>query len=305
LRVGLYYSLPDWNHPNYPRFEEADKPYPRGAYRRPSEGDWALYLEYVRGQLTELLTNYGPIDLVWFDGDWERTAEEWDAPGIRALVRSLQPDAIVNDRLPGQGDYVTPEQALPTEPPAGPWEMCLTMNKGWAWRPADGDYKPARRIARYFAEAAAQGGNLLLNVSPKGDGSLPEVQVARLKELGAWTASHGESVIGVEPPGPGIQFYGPVTRRGSRLYLHLVMRPTDRLALRGVPVWLVRRVWLLGREVDLEYERNVDVQSGPDSPEDALGELLIDAGEPTGALHDVVAIDFDRLGTTGWHQMAK
>ncbi len=305
LRVGLYYSLPDWAHPNYPPFEEADKPYPRGAYRRPPGQDWALYLEYLRGQLTELLTNYGPIDLVWFDGDWERTAEEWDAPGIRALVRSLQPDAIVNDRLPGQGDYVTPEQALPTEPPAGPWEMCLTMNKGWAWRPADGDYKPARRIARYFAEAAAQGGNLLLNVSPKGDGSLPEVQVARLKELGAWTASHGESVIGVEPPGPGIQFYGPVTRRGSRLYLHLVMRPTDRLALRGVPVWLVRRVWLLGREVDLEYERNVDVQSGPDSPEDALGELLIDAGEPTGALHDVVAIDFDRLGTTGWHQMAK
>ncbi len=298
LRIGLYYSLPDWNHPNYPRFEEADKPYPRGAYRRPPERDWALYLDYLRGQLTELLTNYGPIDLVWFDGDWERTAQEWDAPGIRALVRSLQPGAIVNDRLPGQGDYVTPEQALPTRPPAGPWEMCLTMNKGWGWRPADSDYKPARRIARYLAEVAAQGGNLLLNLSPKGDGSLPDVQVARLKELGTWIASHGESVVGVEPAGPGVHFYGPVTRRGSQLYLHLVMRPTDRLVLRGVPVWRIRRVWLLGREVDLEYERNIDVQAGPDSRKDALGEVLIDVGEPTGALHDVVAVDFDGLGTT-------
>jgi alpha-L-fucosidase len=105
-------------------------------------------------------------------------------------------------------------------------------------------------------------------------------------------------VIGVEPAGPSVQFYGPVTRRGSRLYLHLVMRPTDRLALRGVPVWRIRRVTLLGREVELGYEPNIDVQSGPDSPEDALGEVLIDAGEPTGALHDVVAVDFDRLGTT-------
>ncbi len=296
LRVGLYYSLSDWHHPDYPRFEETDKPYPRAAYRRPPARDWARYLEYVRGQLTELLTNYGPIDLVWFDGDWERTAQEWDAPGIRSLIRSLQPGAIVNDRLPGQGDYVTPEQALPTEPPGGPWEMCLTMNKGWGWRPSDGDYKPARRIARYLAEVAAQGGNLLLNVSPKGDGSLPEVQVARLAEIGAWLASHGESVIGVGPAGRRVQFYGPVTRRGSRLYLHLVMRPTDLLTLRHVPVWRIRRVSLLGRPGELGFEHNLDVQAGPDASADTLGEVLIDAGEPTGALHDVVAVDFDRLG---------
>ena len=295
LRVGLYYSLSDWAHPNYPRFEETDKPYPRGDYRRPSAKEWELYLGYVKGQITELLTNYGTIDLVWFDGDWERTAEEWDAPGIRALIRSLQTDAIVNDRLPGQGDYVTQEQALPSKRPGGPWEMCLTMNKGWGWRPSDRDYKPACRIARYLAEVAAQGGNLLLNLSPKGDGSLPEVQVARLKELGAWIASHGESVIGGEPAVPPVHFYGPVTRRGSRLYLHLVMRPTDLLTLRGVPIWRIRRVTLLGREVELAYEHNMDVQDGTEAAQDVLGEVLVDAGEPTGALHDVIAIDFDRL----------
>ena len=150
-------------------------------------------------------------------------------------------------------------------------------------------------VLRYSQERAYEKYPLLLNISPKGDGSLPEAQVARLKELGAWLATHGESVIGVGPVKPPVQFYGPVTRRGSRLYLHLVMRPTDLLAVRGVPVRRVRRVTLLGREVDLGYETNLEVSSGPGSAEDTLGEMLIGAGEPTGALHDVVAIDFDRL----------
>jgi alpha-L-fucosidase len=92
-----------------------------------------------------------------------------------------------------------------------------------------------------------------------------------------------------------VKFYGPVTRRGSRLYLHLIMRPTDLLTLRQVPVWRIQRVTLLGRPGELRYEHNMDVQAGPDSSDDALGEVLIDAGEPTGALHDVVAVDFDRL----------
>jgi alpha-L-fucosidase len=132
-------------------------------------------------------------------------------------------------------------------------------------------------------------------LSPKGDGSLPEVQVARLKELGAWIASHGESVIGVSPASPSVDFYGPVTRRASRLYLHLVMRPNDLLTLRGVPIWRIRRVTLLGSEVELAYEHNMDVQDGTDPDQDILGEVLIDAGEPTGALHDVIAVDFDHL----------
>ena len=296
LRVGFYYSLSDWRHPDYPPFEESDKPYPHAEYRRPSPEAWERYIDYLKGQITELLTNYGPVDLLWFDGEWERTAEEWHAAEVRELITKLQPGTIVNDRLPGQGDYVTPEQALPTVPPDGPWEMCLTMNSGWGWLPDDDNYKSAGRLAQYLAEAAARGGNLLLNVSPQGDGALPGIQVARLKELGGWLATHGESVIGVTRAGPAVQFYGPVTRRDARLYLHLVMRPTGQLTVRGVPVGRIRRITLLGCETPLPFETNLEVHAEQRASKEPLGEVLIGAGEPTGALHDVVAIDFEPRG---------
>ena len=294
LKVGLYYSLPDWHHEDYPRFEESDRPYVQGDHRRSSPEAWARYVEYLKGQLTELLTGYGAIDLLWFDGEWERTANEWHAKELGELVRALQPNAIINDRLPGQGDYVTPEQGLPEPLPAGPWELCLTMGKGWGWRTADSDWKSARQIARTLAEVAAHGGNLLLNVSPTGDGSLPEVQVERLHDLRGWVAAHGESVLGVQPAPPYVRFYGPVTRSGPKLYVHLVMRPTEKLSVRGVPVHRVRGVTLLDNGASLPYTTTVEIHAEQHDGDAALGELLIDAGEPSAALHDVVAIEFDR-----------
>jgi alpha-L-fucosidase len=297
MRVGLYYSLSDWNHPDYPRFEESDKPYDHLDQRRPSPEAWARFVRYLKGQLTELLTGYGTIDLVWFDGSWERTAEEWHADELRALIRELQPGAIVNDRLPGQGDYVTPEQSLPPSPPDGPWEMCLTMSEGWGWRPHDTSYKSARRIAQDLAEVTSRGGNLLLNVSPKGDGSLPEPQVERLRELGAWLDAHAESVIGVAPAPPSVQFYGPATlaRSGATLYLHLIARPLEPLVVRGVPIRRIRGVSLLGSGLPLEYDVTTEVFLGLHDLDDesVLGEVRIHLPAATGALHDVVAIAFD------------
>jgi alpha-L-fucosidase len=292
LRVGLYYSLSDWHHPDYPAFTLADRPYSHAAYRRPSAEAWARYLDYLRGQIIELLTRYGQIDLLWFDGDWERTPEEWHARKLRALVTSLQPGAIVNDRLPGEGDYVTPEQGLPTVVPAGPWELCLTMNDSWAYRADDTNYKSAREIARYLVEATSRGGNLLLDVGPRGDGTLPEIEVSLLAQLGEWMRDHAESVKGVKPGPPGVQFYGPTSSRGSRLYLHLVMRPVESLAVRGIPIRRVEQASLLATGERLRYRSNVDVHDESGRGEDVLGELVIDAPEPTGALIDVVAIDF-------------
>ena len=120
--------------------------------------------------------------------------------------------------------------------------------------------------------------------------------MARLKELGGWLASHGESVIEVTRAGRDVQFYGPVTRRDARLYLHLVMRPTGQLTVRGVPVQRIRRITLLGSETPLPFETNLEVHAEQHASAEPLGEVLIGVGAPTAALHDVVAIDFEPAG---------
>lgn len=292
LRVGIYYSLSDWHHPDYPAFEESDKPYAYERYRRPSREAWARYLDYVRAQLSELLTQYGTIDLVWFDGQWERTAEEWDAAGLRRLTASLQPNAIVNDRLPGQGAYDTPEQLMPISSPPRPWELCLTMNDSWGWRPKDTNYKSPRDLARYLADVVSRGGNLLLNVSPTGDGDVPEAQVSRLKELGAWIATQGEAVIGVRPAPSHVDFHGPATVRGNCLYLHLIDQPVENVVVRGIPVRRVRRVSVLGAE-ELRYRMPLAVYDDYLLGPELLAELIIDAPLRSEALITVIVIEFD------------
>ena len=292
LRVGLYYSLSDWHHPDYPAFLEHSKPYAYEQYPRPTPEEWARYLDYVRAQLTELLTNYGKVDLVWFDGQWERTAEEWNAAELRKLVASLQPEAIVNDRLPGQGDYETPEQNMPVVPPPRPWELCLTMNDSWGWRPKDTNYKSARDLAGHLADAVSRGGNLLLNVSPMGDGTVPDAQVSRLKELGAWIATHGGAVIGVRPAPASLDFYGPASVHGNRLYLFLIGQPIEHVVVRGIPVRRVRRVSVLGAE-ELGYRMPIGAYDDHLLGPELLAELIIDAPAPSGALMDVIAIEFD------------
>jgi alpha-L-fucosidase len=161
LRVGFYLSLSDWHHPDYPAFTDDDRPYMRYLGRRPPAEAWARYRNDLFGQVRELLTNYGDVSVMWFDGQWERTVDEWDAPALRALIRDLQPDCLVNDRLPGQGDYTTPEQLVPAVAPAGRWETCLTMNRSWGYVPGDHEYKSARDIVHALCETAGKGGNLL------------------------------------------------------------------------------------------------------------------------------------------------
>lgn len=241
LRVGFYLSLSDWHHPDYPAFTDEDRPYPKYLARR--SATWDRYLDSLFGQLRELLTNYGPVDLLWFDGQWERRPDEWRADELLALIRELRPDCLVTDRLPGSTDVSTPEQAVPARPPDGRWETCLTMNRSWGWIPEDTDYKSSVRLVHTLCETAAKGGNLLLNVSPDGAGAIPPAQAERLAAVGDWMRRHGSAIRGATPGLEPWQFYGPsTTGADGRTYLFVLARPYETVSVRGVPVADVKAV---------------------------------------------------------------
>lgn len=274
LRVGIYYSLCDWHHADYPAFRDEHRPYRFGTVPRPTTDQWARFIEFQFAQMRELMTDYGKIDLVWFDGGWERTPEEWRAREFVALIRELQPGIVINDRLPGQGDYDTPEQFIPPVPPSRRWETCLTMNETWAWNPADARYKSERALVHSLCEVASRGGNLLLNVSPMADGALPAEQIARLDAIAGWMSRYADSIHDSQPGLEPWQFYGPSTRKGERVFLHLVMRPYESVSVRGVPIRRVRSVRELGSGRALEYRGRTTILDQMANA-DPLGELTI------------------------------
>jgi alpha-L-fucosidase len=251
----------------------------------------------MHGQVRELLTGYGPIDVLWFDGGWERTAEQWRSRELHDLIRALQPEILVNDRLPGYGDFDTPEQMIPPVPPGRAWETCMTINESWGHNPSDTRWKSARQLIHTLCEVAGKGGNLLLNVSPMGDGRLPPEQVERLAVLEAWMDRHGESILGT---GPGLepwQFYGPSTRRGDRVYLHLLLRPYEAVTVRGLPVRRVQSVSVLPGGERLETSTRCTVADTLFNA-DPHGELTIRVPETLLDEHaTVIAIDLTSAPT--------
>ncbi|MCY4781495.1 alpha-L-fucosidase [Sphingobacterium sp. UT-1RO-CII-1] len=194
LKTGLYYSLPDWSHPYYDIKTRVRKRYELAAEPKL----WNKYVHYYQQQLEELSQQYSP-DLLWFDGDWEHSATEWEATGTMKLLRNYNPNIIVNSRLHGQGDYETPEQGIPVVKPASRyWELCYTMNDSWGYQPFDKHYKTPNMIVRTLVDCIAMGGNLLLDIGPKADGSIPSEQVAILKELKRWTGKYHEAIYGTK-----------------------------------------------------------------------------------------------------------
>ncbi len=294
IRPGLYFSLPDWHHPDYPAFRDEHRPYSFGLRPRPTPEQWERYLAFLSTQLREILTRYGRIDLLWFDGGWERRADEWRSSELERMVRELQPEIVLNDRLPGVGDYDTPEQHVPDRAPGRPWETCLTMNETWGWNPDDHAWKSPRDLVHALCETAARGGNLLLNVSPRADGSLPPEQLERLDAIGSWLDAHGEAIFDTEPGLEPWQFHGPSTRRGSRFFLLLVLRPYESVAVRGVPIRRIAAARELRTGRDLEFTTRCSV---PDRifNRDPLGEVSIripeDSIDPVATVVELVVGD--------------
>ena len=293
LRVGFYYSLSDWHHPDYPAFREEFKPYVFGrSPPLPSPAQAERFRAYLMGQLRELMTGYGHIDVVWFDGAWERPASWWHPDEIETLLRTLQPQMLINNRLPGVGDFATPEQFIPPTNPGGRWESCLTMNESWGWNPEDHHYKSPRAVVEALCETVGRGGNLLLNVSPRGDGALPPEQRERLDALTTWMSAHAEAIHGTTAGLEPWQFYGPSTRRGNRIYLFLLMRPFDTVTVRGLPVRRVRQVAQLATGTALSFTTRTGVLEQLERDPD--GELVIDmANVDLDRLVPVLAVDVD------------
>ena len=273
--MGLYYSLSDWGHSQYPAFTDDMRPYRFGDYPRPSPGEWTAYRTYVKDQLTELLSWYGPIDLLWFDGQWERSREEWDCADLEAHIRRLAPDIVINDRLIGSGDYRTPEQFIPAQPLKEPWECCMTMCDSWSHVPEDHNYKSVHEIIRTVVEVVAKGGNLLLNVGPRADGSLVPEQAALFAGLAVWMRTNGEAVRGVDPGLEPWQYYGPSTKSGQTVYLFALSEPIEVVTVRGVRVRRVKSVRQLGSETDLRFTYRTAIEDS--MLHDPVGEINIDA----------------------------
>jgi alpha-L-fucosidase len=263
LKVGLYFSHLDWGHPDYASVlppKAADKPddkqyknkygYPQGPQNPEA---WQRFLAFHRGQLKELSERFNP-DLFWFDGDWERSPEQWGFKELRERLKAQNPRVILNSRMGTYGDYDTPEQYLPLVPPKGTWEFCMTINDSWGYQQKDHNYKSVRQVVRMLAECAGMGGNLLLDVGPRSDGSLQPEQVAVLEGLGKWTHKNAEAIYGTVAGLPAGYFYGASTLNKSQdaLYLFFFDKPIDSLALKGVKN-KIKRVSVLGGP-ELEFK---------------------------------------------------
>jgi alpha-L-fucosidase len=282
FRIGLYFSIIDWHHPDYPRYtdETVTKPYTVGSYPRVAPAKWERYRDFMLGQLDELLTGYGDLDILWLDGEFEHTLEEWRFDEIRALIRARQPRALVNDRCLGHGDFATPEQQLPVMAPERPWEVCMTMNGTWGYTEFDDAWKSPAVLLHTLIETVSMGGNLLLNVGPMGDGRLAPQEIERLVALASWRDRHSESLEGVSPGLELWQFHGPSTKRedtsgATRLYLFLVMKPYERIVVRGVNVSRVRSVELLDGSRKLAWTGRPRLQDVHSRSDDPVGELHV------------------------------
>ena len=244
IKLFFYHSQLDWHHPDY---------YPRGRTgndaARPNSGTWTKYLDYMDAQLSELLTNYGEIGGIWFDGWWDRPDAEWRLAKTYALIHKLQPAALIGSNhhrkpFPGE-DFQMFEKDLPghnttgfsgeSEVGALPLETCDTINGAWGFNLTDRRYKSAKDLITYLVRAAGYNANFLLNVGPMPNGKIQPEFVSTLEEIGRWTAKYGDAIYGTRGgPIPPRQ-WGVTTRKGQTVYVHILDWPDAALLLPALP----------------------------------------------------------------------
>jgi alpha-L-fucosidase len=242
LKLCFYHSILDWHHPDYlPRVPWDD--------RTSSGADYDRYVGVLKAQLKEILTQYGPIGILWFDGEWDSTWTHERGVDLDKYVRSFQPNIIINNRVgkgragmsgmdegEGVGDYGTPEQEIPASGlPGLDWESCMTMNGSWGFHANDHNWKSAEELIFNVVDCASKGGNYLLNVGPTSLGEIPDASIERLAKVGEWMKRNGEAIYGSQA-GPFAKPlpWGRVTRKGNRLYLVVFDKKAQALELTGL-----------------------------------------------------------------------
>lgn len=271
MKVGLYFSLPDWQ---WPVFFKGPEKHARA---------WADFREFIHAQVRELCTNYGKIDLLWFDSMTPRgrkapyTAQDWGAAKLVAMIRKLQPHILINNRTGLPCDFDTAEQHCTASQPGRLWEACMTMNMHWGYFNTDFLWKHPKTLIHNLTGCASSAGNYLLNVGPRPDGTIPPESVRRLKEMGRWMQVNGASIYGSQRAPWNSGTAGVVTRQGKQDYLIVHWWPGRELVLPFIPRGIcAARILSTGQKVKLERRNSRLILSGlPAKAPDVLSTVIV------------------------------
>jgi len=243
MRVGFYYSLMDWHHPD-------------GARCATDEDARKRFVEYTHGLIRELMTNYGTIDILWYDVPWPLDAAGWESERMNQMVFQLQTNIIVNNRNRLPGDFSTPEQKIEAAAAGRAWETCMTLNDSWGYQRADDNWKTSKTVLRNLIACARDGGNYLLNIGPKPDGSVPAESERILADVGLWMLRHGDAIYESDPCQVRRSNYASFTRKGSTLYMHVHFWPGEYVAISGLMTTVKSaRMFPSGEKVAFDQDR--------------------------------------------------
>ena len=287
LKVGLYYSLIDWHHPDYPHFGDRIHPERDNSGFKDYDHHFDRYVAYLHGQVKELCVNYGKIDVMWFDFSYDQmTGDKWQAEKLVKMIRTYQPDVLIDNRLEASGDgfgslveetpnlwsgdFASPEQIIPPEGLLNkrgepiPWEACITMNKNWGYHAGDPFYKSSAMVIRKLVECVSKNGNLLLNVGPDARGNIPAESLQILAEVGRFMKLNGNSICGCGKADLAKPEWGRYTRKGSKIYAHVFEPPIGPLYLPGIACDQVNYARLLrdGSEIRISASWMTHAYSG-------------------------------------------
>lgn len=302
LKVGLYYSLIDWHHEDYPAYGDRQHPMRDNPDYKGKKHNFNRYLDYMHGQVKELCTNYGKIDIMWFDFSYHHMkGEAWRATELVNMVRELQPHILINNRLGGNmhfsvpedcaGDFANPEQMIPGDCIRNengdplPWEANITLNDSWGYCSRDKHYKTPEFVIRTLVNCVSKGGNLLVNVGPNALGEIPEESVKILQEVGKWMKRNGKSIYNCGQAQFCKPEWGYFTQRGNLLYAHIFDKVVGHIRLKGLKDKIVKaRLVSDGSEVIITGFWNAEAGGETfDNPDD----IYINFGYPVQLTYDL------------------